>query len=291
MSSDRIDLHTHSSRSDGSLSPRQLVRFAKDKGLRAIALTDHDTVSGLEEALEAGKEMGVEVVPGVEISARHAPGTMHILGYYVCHTDAELVDALKDLQRARARRNPKIIDRLGSLGLEIAFDEVLALSGGQIGRPHIARALLDKGYVSSIGEAFNRYLGKGAPAYVEKFRFPPQQAIATIRNGGGLAVLAHPSTLGMDKPEDFHRLLADLQRMGLEGVEVLYPTHSDAMTCLYNDVARRLGLLCTGGSDFHGEFVRGPYWGEGKEKNPVDYALLQELKNRLKERKSTDFAC
>jgi predicted metal-dependent phosphoesterase TrpH len=262
------------------------VRFAKDKGLRAIALTDHDTVSGLEEALAAGEEMGVEVVPGVEISAQHAPGTMHILGYYVRHTDAALVDALEELQRARASRNPKIIDRLGSLGLEISLAEVLALSGGQIGRPHIARALVHKGYVPSIKEAFDKYLGKGAPAYVEKFRFPPHQAIATIRDAGGLAVLAHPRTLGMDKPENFLRLLRDLRKMGLEGVEVFYPMHSDQMTRLYEEAVQRLGLLCTGGSDFHGDFMNGPYWGEGKEKNPVDYGLLQGLKNRLKKRQS-----
>ncbi|MGD8989694.1 MAG: PHP domain-containing protein, partial [Syntrophobacterales bacterium] len=190
-----IDLHTHSSYSDGSFSPGQLVQLAKDKGLRAIALTDHDTVAGLEEALAAGKELEVEVVPGVEISAQYPPGTMHILGYYVQPSHPELLRDLEKLQKARAARNPKIIERLQALGLEISWTEVLNLSGGQVGRPHIAQVLLHRGYVSSINEAFSRYLKKGAIAYVEKFRFPPDEAIAMIRNAGGLAALAHPFTL------------------------------------------------------------------------------------------------
>jgi predicted metal-dependent phosphoesterase TrpH len=194
---DRIDLHTHSSYSDGSLSPRQLVQLAKKQRLRAIALTDHDTVAGVEEALAAGKEFGVEVVPGVEISAQYPPGTMHILGYYIHASNPELLGALKKLQQARAARNPKIIERLQALGLEITINEVLDLSAGQVGRPHIARALVNKGYVSSIDEAFSRYLKKGAVAYAEKFRFPPAEAIGIIRRAGGIAVLAHPFTLGM----------------------------------------------------------------------------------------------
>ncbi|UCE81666.1 MAG: PHP domain-containing protein, partial [Deltaproteobacteria bacterium] len=149
-----IDLHTHSSYSDGSFSPGQLVQLAKDKGLRAIALTDHDTVAGLEEALAAGKELEVEVVPGVEISAQYPPGTMHILGYYVQPSHPELLRDLEKLQKARAARNPKIIERLQALGLEISWTEVLNLSGGQVGRPHIAQVLLHRGYVSSINEAF-----------------------------------------------------------------------------------------------------------------------------------------
>jgi predicted metal-dependent phosphoesterase TrpH len=196
---DRIDLHTHSNCSDGSLSPRELVQLAKKRELRAIALTDHDTVAGVAEAVAAGKELGVEVVPGVEISAQYPPGTMHILGYCFSPSQPELLKALKKLQKARAARNPKIIERLQALGLEITTDEVLNLSSGQVGRPHIAKALVNRGYVSSIDEAFSRYLKKGAVAYAEKFRFSPREAIGLIRGAGGLAVLAHPSTLGINK--------------------------------------------------------------------------------------------
>ena len=199
---DRIDLHTHSNCSDGSLSPRELVQLAKKRDLRAIALTDHDTVAGVAEAVAAGKELGVEVVPGVEISAQYPPGTMHILGYCFTPSQPEFLKALKKLQEVRAARNPKIIERLQALGLEITTDEVLNLSSGQVGRPHIAKALVNRGYVSSIDEAFSRYLQKGAVAYVEKFRFSPREAIALIRGAGGLAVLAHPFTLGITEPRE-----------------------------------------------------------------------------------------
>jgi predicted metal-dependent phosphoesterase TrpH len=283
-----IDLHTHSSYSDGSFSPGQLVQLAKDKGLRAIALTDHDTVAGLEEALAAGKELEVEVVPGVEISAQYPPGTMHILGYYVQPSHPELLRDLEKLQKARAARNPKIIERLQALGLEISWTEVLNLSGGQVGRPHIAQVLLHRGYVSSINEAFSRYLKKGAIAYVEKFRFPPDEAIAMIRNAGGLAALAHPFTLGVGNPQELASLVRELQTMGLEGMEVFYPEHSGEMTAVYQDIAKGLGLLYTGGSDFHGDLKNGSDLGVGVETPNLDYALLQAIKKRLEERKASE---
>jgi predicted metal-dependent phosphoesterase TrpH len=280
----RIDLHTHSSYSDGSLSPRQLVQLAKKRGLRAIALTDHDTVAGVEEALEAGKELGVEVVPGVEISAQYPPGTMHILGYYIRASHRELQGALKKLQQARAARNPKIIERLQGLGLKITTTEVLDLSGGQVGRPHIARALVNRGYVSSIDEAFSRYLKKGAIAYVEKFRFPPEEAIAIIRRAGGIAVLAHPFTLGMAQPDELSQLVHGLAEKGLEGIEVFYPGHTEEMAVIYEDVAKRLGLVCTGGSDFHGNFRDHSYLGNTTLGKGLDYGMLESLRERLKER-------
>jgi predicted metal-dependent phosphoesterase TrpH len=283
---DRIDLHTHSSYSDGSFSPGQLVQLAKNKGFRAIALTDHDTVAGLEEAIAAGKELGVEVVPGVEISAQYPPGTMHILGYYLRPSHPELLRALEKLQEARAARNPKIIKRLQALGLEISWTEVHDLSGGQVGRPHIAQVLLRRGYVSSINEAFSRYLKKGAIAYVEKFRFPPQEAIAMILRAGGLAALAHPFTLGVGNPGELTSLVRELQAMGLEGMEVFYPEHTEEMTGVYQDVAKGLGLLCTGGSDFHGDLKNGSHLGAGVETPNLDYALLQAIKKRLEERKN-----
>ena len=280
----RIDLHTHSSYSDGSLSPRQLVQLAKKRRLRAIALTDHDTVAGVEEALQAGNELGVEVVPGVEISAQYTPGTMHILGYYIRASHRELQGALKKLQQARAARNPKIIERLQALGLELTTTEVLDLSAGQVGRPHIARALVNRGYVSSIDEAFERYLKKGAIAYVEKFRFPPEEAIAIIRRAGGISVLAHPFTLGMAKSDELSQLVRGLRKMGLEGIEVFYPNHTEEMAVIYEDVAKRLGLICTGGSDFHGNFRDHSHLGNTLPGQDLDYRILQALRERLQER-------
>jgi hypothetical protein len=249
--------------------------------LRAIALTDHDTVAGLEEAVAAGEELGVEVVPGVEVSAQYPPGTMHILGYYLRASHPELLGALKQLQQARAARNPKIIQRLQALGLEITTTEVFELSGGQVGRPHIAKALVNKGYVSSIDEAFSRYLKKGAVAYVEKFRFQPEEAIAIIRRSGGIAVLAHPFTLGMDNPEELISLVHELAEMGLEGIEVLYSGHTQEMVVIYEDVAKRLGLACTGGSDFHGNFRDHSYLGSTILGKNLDYGILEALRERL----------
>jgi hypothetical protein len=283
----RIDLHTHSNYSDGSLSPKELVQLAKERKLRAIALTDHDTVAGLEEALEAGNELGVEVVPGVEISAQYPPGTMHILGYYLNGSHPELLQALERLQQARAARNPKIIERLQALGLEITSNEVFDISGGQVGRPHIAKALVNRGYVTSIDEAFSRYLKKGAVAYVEKFRFPPEEAIAMIRRAGGIAVLAHPFTLGLKKPDELALLVQELAEKGLEGIEVLYPGHTEEMVALYEDVAERFGLVCTGGSDFHGNFRDHSHLGNTILGKNLDYELLEDLKDRLQERKNS----
>jgi len=285
---DRIDLHTHSNYSDGSLSPEQLVRLAKERGLRAIALTDHDTVAGVEEALASGEEMGVEVVPGVEISAKYPPGTMHILGYYVHAGNVELLTALERLQQARAERNPKIIERLRALGLGITADEVLELSGGQVGRPHIAKALVNSGYVTSIDEAFSRYLKKGAVAYVGKFRFSPQEAIAIIRRAGGLAALAHPFTLEIDRIEELAQLVSELQQFGLEGMEVFYHNHTEEMTELYQEVADRLELVCTGGSDFHGSLQDRSYFGNGVAGHILDYKMLQNIKDKLQGRKSKE---
>jgi predicted metal-dependent phosphoesterase TrpH len=280
----RIDLHAHSSCSDGSFSPKQLVQLAGKVGLRAIALTDHDTVAGVAEAVAAGKELGVEVVPGVEISAQYPAGTMHILGYYLDISHPELLKALEELQQARAERNPKIIERLQSLGLEITTAEVLNISGGQVGRPHIAKALVERGYVSSIDEAFSRYLKKGGIAYAEKFRFPPQEAIAMIRRAGGLAALAHPFTLEIETAQELASLVSELQEMGLEGMEVFYPDHTEEMTLLYHNLAKELRLVCTGGSDFHGNLKDRSNLGEDILGQKVDYEMLQDLRERLEER-------
>jgi predicted metal-dependent phosphoesterase TrpH len=249
-----IDLHTHSNASDGSCPPRKVVRLAKQRGLKALALTDHDTIDGLAEAVAAGEEFGLEIIPGVEISAKHPIGSMHILGYFLDYESDLLAQRLAVLKQARQDRNPQIIDKLNQLGIPLTMEQVERISGGgQMGRPHIARALYEGGLVRSIQEAFDIYLGNHGLAYVSKFRFPPEEAMAMIREAQGIPVLAHPFTLGLHTSETLRPLLKELKALGLAGVECYYPEHSFGQEALYLYLARELGLLITGGSDFHGD--------------------------------------
>lgn len=248
-----IDLHTHSNASDGSLPPREVVRLAAERGLKAVALTDHDTIDGLPEAVAAGAEMGIEVIPGVEISAKHESGSMHILGYFLNYEDAMLGQRLAVLKLARKDRNPRIVAKLNALGIPLTLEQVEAISGrGQMGRPHIARVLYEGGYVRSLQEAFDIYLGNEGKAYVSKFRFPPEEAMAMIRDAGGVPVLSHPFTLNLHNHLKLKLLLEELKSLGLAGVEVFYPEHSPEQEALYLRLAKELRLLVTGGSDFHG---------------------------------------
>jgi predicted metal-dependent phosphoesterase TrpH len=249
-----IDLHTHSNASDGSCPPREVVRLAKQRGLKALALTDHDTIDGLAEAVAAGEEFGLEIIPGVEISAKHPIGSMHILGYFLDYESDLLAQRLAVLKQARQDRNPQIIDKLNQLGIPLTMEQVERISGGgQMGRPHIARALYEGGLVRSIQEAFDIYLGNHGLAYVSKFRFPPEEAMAMIREAQGIPVLAHPFTLGLHTSETLRPFLKELKALGLAGVECYYPEHSFGQEALYLYLARELGLLITGGSDFHGD--------------------------------------
>ncbi len=275
-----IDLHTHSTASDGSLSPRELLIYAKKKGAAAISLTDHDTVAGIEEALTAGREQDLEVIPGLEISAQYTGGTMHILGYYIDPSGPVLNQELNRLQEARRDRNPKIVEKLQGLGLPITFDQVQALAKGQIGRPHIAQALLQTGAVSSLEEAFQKYLTKGAAAYVEKFRFPPHKAISLILRAGGIPVLAHPKTLQCSSFRDLKILVEELIVSGLKGIEVFYPDHSSEQTAAYFSLVRELDLLYTGGSDFHGGNKEKVDLLVGLGDLKIPYEIVENLKAR-----------
>ncbi|MBN2244751.1 MAG: PHP domain-containing protein, partial [Candidatus Aminicenantes bacterium] len=258
-----VDLHIHSTASDGVLSPSEIVRYAKAKGLQAIAITDHDTIEGCKEGLAEGERIGFEVIPGIEISAEHFPGTMHILGFFLDIHHPFLNERLKFLQKARAERNPKIVEKLNGLGIDITFEEVLRASGGgQVGRPHFANVLLEKKYVRSFQEAFDRFLKKGAPAYVEKFRFTSKEALHLINEAKGVAVLAHPKTLGMNGYSELEKLILQLVGEGLKGIEVYYPEHSAAEIAQYKTLAERYGLLSTGGTDYH-----------GMEKNQLDIGV------------------
>lgn len=250
----RVDLHMHTTHSDGTLTPEQLVARAKSRRVDCIALTDHDTVSGVREAKDAGTKLGVEVIAGVEISVIFPPGTMHILGYFIDTSNADLLSGLKLVQDARAKRNPMIIEKLNSLGVKITLDEVVAESGGdQIGRPHFARVLVKKGYAQDSQDAFNKFLAKGASAYVDKRNITSETAIRMIHAAGGVASLAHPKQLKLKDEKEFEAEIEKLVGQGLDGLEVFSSCQSRDEAVFYKKIANRFNLVTTGGSDFHGD--------------------------------------
>jgi 3',5'-nucleoside bisphosphate phosphatase len=274
-----VDLHVHSSASDGSYPPAEVVRYAKEGGLTAMALTDHDTVDGLPEAVAAGERYEVEVIPGVEISARYPGGTMHILGLFVDYHNGRLDERLAVLKQARLDRNPQIIAKLNDLGIPITMAQVDKISGGgQVGRPHIARALMEMGYIKNLQEAFDKYLGWHKSAYVSKFRFPPDQALAMIREAQGIPVLAHPFTLGLGSAYALKNLIIELQGLGLAGLEVYYSEHTPEQEALYLKLARELDLLVTGGSDYHGLNKPEIMLGSMPCQDRLTYHLVEALK-------------
>ena len=277
----RVDLHMHSRHSDGTLTPEELVARAKSKGLSCIALTDHDTASGIRSAQNAGRREGVEIIPGIEISVIFEPGTMHILGYFVDPENQDLLEGLRPIQEARQKRNPMIIERLRTLGMEITLEEVENVSGGgQVGRPHFARVMVEKGYVKNFEEAFNKYLTRGGPAYIDKRTVASADAIAMIRRSGGAAVLAHPKQLKVPHGKTFESEIAKLADQGLAGLEVYSSCQSLEEASYYKEVANRFDLVVTGGSDFHGgnkAAVELGWMGEGVN---LFYDTVEELKSR-----------
>ncbi len=274
----RIDLHLHTTYSDGSRSPADVLALAKAAGVSALAITDHDTVDGLPDALEAGARLGIEVIPGTEISSRHGESELHILGYFLdCH-DPELRHRLGQLRASRHRRNPRIIEKLNELGLALTYEEVKALAGtDSVGRPHIARVLMERGYVTSAKEAFDRYLAEGAAAYVPRELPEPAEAMAWIRAARGIPVLAHPSWVKANGA-GLLKLCEKLKAEGLAGIEVHYSTHKPQQTAEYLNLARRLDLLVTGGSDFHGLTKPDIEVGVGRGNLKVSEKLLEPLK-------------
>src|SRR4051794_28936660 len=254
VSNSFVDLHCHSTASDGTLSPAEVVGLAVSSGLSALALTDHDTIGGVAEAASAAKEAGIDFLPGIEISCDvPRPATMHLLGYGVDPVSPVLLDLTTRLIDGRNDRNPRIVRKLNELGVAITMKEVEAEAGGNVvGRPHIAAILHRKGYVSSIKQAFDKYLAQGAPAYFDKERLTSRQAIELVQQSGGLAVLAHPVQLRTENDAQLERVVKDLTDLGLAGIEVIHSDHDAAMYEKCTKLAERFGLLKTGGSDFHG---------------------------------------
>ena len=278
-----IDLHIHSTASDGTFSPAEILALAQDLNLAAIAITDHDTINGSKEALGIGVPPSLKFLTGIEISASPPPsfpysGSFHILGYSIKIDNPLLNKTLATLQEARKNRNPGIIDRLNSMGVAVSMDELLnEVGGGQLGRPHIARLIVKRGYVESIQEAFDKYLGKGKPAYVDKYRIDCSRAIEVILDAGGIPVIAHPYLLNPRNIEDIEELVITLKAMGLKGIEVYYPEHSPHVISRLADMANRHELLMTGGTDFHGSLKPEIKMGSGKGDFFIPYILYEKL--------------
>ncbi|MHB1446325.1 MAG: PHP domain-containing protein [Acidimicrobiales bacterium] len=275
-----IDLHTHSTISDGSDDPHHLAELAAAAGCRAFALTDHDRLDGIPEARRRAAELGIEVVPGCEISCEWTSGTFHLLTYFVEAGSDPLASMLVELQEARDDRNPLIIERLAALGLPITMEEVEAESGGiGTGRPHMAAVLVANGAASSVQDAFDRWLGKGRPGYVGKRKLTVAEALAAGRASDGVPVLAHPLSLGLG-PAELDSTLAELAGLGLGGVECIYgrysPDDRDALAAL----ARSHGLAVTGGSDHHGTYKPDLSVGIGTGDLDVPDSALEDLRVR-----------
>ncbi len=273
-----IDLHVHSTFSDGSMSPFELVEFAKKKGLTALSITDHDTIEGTSQAQQAGIQTGLEIVPGVEISVNYKDYTVHLLGYYFQPFNDGLNKALHSLQQGRLRRNVKILSKLDQLGISITEKDLGNISQiGQTGRPHIARLLVKKNVVKNMEEAFFKYLGMGAVAYTSRLVFDAKDAITFIQNAGGIAVLAHP--LQVEKSgSQLEEAIGDLIAEGLDGIEAYYPTHSKKQKKMFLEIAKNNNLIVTGGSDYHGNVRPGTTLAGGKNVSVPD--VLLQMKER-----------
>jgi predicted metal-dependent phosphoesterase TrpH len=241
------DLHVHTACSDGTLTPEQLVKEALARGLSALAIVDHDTTEALGVAIAAAGGTGLEVIPGIELTAQHENQEIHILGYFLDYHNNELLEKLKSVRLNRIQRVYQIVKNLDELGVKLNPETVFSISGkATVGRMHIARALVKEGLVGSTAEAFRKYIGDKSPAYVLGFRLSVPEAIQLIQRAGGVAVLAHPYILHNDA------LITEFAGYGLQGLEVHYPEHSQSMVNFYLDLAKKLNLLVTGGTDFHG---------------------------------------
>ncbi len=276
-----IDLHFHSIYSDGTATPRELAQMAAALGLAAIALTDHDTMAGIPEMVEHGREAGIRVIPGIEIGALHQGRALHLLAYGIDASHRRFNEWLARLQQGRKERNRGILERLRRMGINVDEEALQRFSGcGQVGRPHIASLLVHKGIVGSMDEAFVRYLGRNKPAWQSRFCYSAAETIAMIHQAGGLAVLAHPGQI--DPAMRIQpRLVAELKELRLDGLEVWYPAHTRSMRQALQALASRHDLLATGGSDFHGANRPGSSLAGGKNGFCPPDTLLDTLLARI----------
>lgn len=278
-----IDLHIHSTASDGTFSPSEILKLASRSGLRAIAITDHDTLDGSRQALECGIPAGLHFLTGVEISTQppmdlDSSGSLHILGYGIDPNHGELAKTLYKFKQVRLERTHRILDRLRHLGIPLTMEQVTAEVGeGAAGRPHVASAMVKAGAVANIDEAFQKYLRKGCPAYVSKERLDCHQAFELIQAAGGIPVLAHPALIPCGRNDELDDLVASLCKIGLKGLEVYYTEHPPQAVALYMNLAEKYGLTVTGGSDFHGQLTPHVKMGKGAGDLYVPFALFENL--------------
>lgn len=270
--SGKVDLHIHTFHSDGFYSPVEIVSKAKERGLDTISITDHDNLAGIMEATEAGRNIGVEVIPGLEISTDVNDKEIHILAYFFEPDNKELERYLVFFREERLKRAIRMVGKLNSIGLSISIDDVLEKAKNRaVGRPHIAEVLFEKGFVSNFFEAFNKYIGNGGPAYEKKVHLSPQSAFKIINDAGGLSFIAHPGSMN-------EALLKDLINAGVDGIEVIHPSHSPQLNRFYKGIVNEYFLLESGGSDFHG--------GKREDENnlgkyTVNYSIVDEMRQRL----------
>ncbi len=270
-----IDLHIHTTASDGLLSPEEVVEIAHQRGLAAIAVADHDTVSGYEHAKKRGDDLGIKIVPAVELSANYQGEDLHILGYLIESGNPEFLKKIDLFRKERLQRGEKMVQKLNELGIGISMDTVKSIAGkGSVGRPHLADALVKEEFVRSYDEAFARYLGYHAPAYVPKKYLNPQEAIELVHLVRGVAILAHPGTSRAD------HLVPDFIQMGIDGLEAYHSQYSKRITEHYINLSKKFGLVHTGGSDCHGRSLDKILIGTPK----VPYSCLDSLENIKKEK-------
>ncbi len=276
-----IDLHTHSRYSDGSDSPTDIIRLAHQAGCSYVALTDHDRLDGIKEAADEASKIGIGFIPGVEISCIFDNGTLHLLAYFLNPTDGPLQDRLTGMQEARTKRNLEMAEKLQQNGIPITWEELMEEAGGpNLGRPHFAAVMVRKGIVPSIQEAFDTYLAKGKPFYVPKVQITTPEAIRLTKESGAVPVIAHPSTLGLT-PTKLESYLREMKAFGLAGVESYYARYTRQERAGMASIAESVGLVATGGSDYHGSYKVGLNIGTGEGDLNVPDSVVEQLKSRI----------
>lgn len=279
-----IDLHTHSTESDGAMSPREVIRHAKEAGLSAVALSDHDTINGVADAINEGDKIGIEVVPAIELSAQSETET-HILGYYIDINSDILNSKLSEVRKIRELRSLDIYKRLTDLGFKIDLDEVRSIApGGIVGRAHFARVMASKGYVDSVKDAFDKWLSNGKPGYSHIQALTEEEGVRLIKDAGGMAFIAHLNQTKKDIPT-LYDFLSRLKLCGLDGVEGYYTEYTPEMDIAYRKIASDLGLLLSGGSDFHWKMKPHISIGRGLGNLHISYSVLENIKNEYTKQK------
>ncbi len=282
---ERIDLHTHTTASDGIYSPVELIDLAKRYGLRSLAITDHDTVGGLDEAVRYAGQTGVELIPGIEFSVDYEGGSFHLVGLYIDYRNLRLVEATQRLQERRSTRIARIIDDLAKHDIVIPLDEVLAEAGGEsMGRPHVARVLVRHGFAEDMNDVFRRFMVRGRPGYIRKEKIARDEAVSLIHESGGVAVIAHPISLNFGSFRNFIPVIENMIRSGIDGIEVYASMHGDAEVGEFLEIARRYELLVSGGSDFHGD--KDEEIGQYHPDKNIPVGILDAIRRRAAARKS-----